>query len=211
MQDKLMYTEIQHRILDGAERLLGRLGYQKMTIDDIAQAAGVARRTIYLHFENKEEVALCTIDRIVERLVERLEAIARSETPPDTKLRQMLLTRVIFRLESVQDYYLNFDDLFATLRPAYLARRNRYFEAEIAPFCEVIAAGQEKRVFAESDPRAVARTLLLMTNSLLPYSLSPRELGVSNEIERQVDEIASLALTGLYRRGADPGSKEDLR
>ena len=39
---------MRDRILDSAERLLDRLGYQKMTVDDIAREAGVGRRTIYL-------------------------------------------------------------------------------------------------------------------------------------------------------------------
>ena len=55
---------MRDRILDSAERLMGRLGYQKMTMDDIAREAGIGRRTIYLHFPGKEETGLATIDRI---------------------------------------------------------------------------------------------------------------------------------------------------
>src|SRR5579859_1688694 len=84
--------DLRGKILDATERLLARYGYRKMTMEDIALEAGVAKRTIYLHFPSKEEVALCSIDRVVERLLEELRAIACVETTPEHKVRQMLQT-----------------------------------------------------------------------------------------------------------------------
>jgi AcrR family transcriptional regulator len=45
-----------HRILDAAGELILRWGYNKTTIDDIAQQAGVAKGTIYLHWRSREEL-----------------------------------------------------------------------------------------------------------------------------------------------------------
>ena len=125
---------MRDRVLDSAERLMGRLGYQKMTMDDIAREAGIGRRTIYLHFPSKEETALATIDRIVDRLKSRLGELAASDLPWDERLRRMLLVRVLFRFDSVRDYYHGIDEIFRSLRPAYMARRARYFAEEAAIF-----------------------------------------------------------------------------
>ena len=84
---------MRDRILDATERLMGRLGYQKMTMDDIAREAGIGRRTIYLHFPSKEETALATIDRIVDRLKTGSGELAASSLPWDERLRRMLLVR----------------------------------------------------------------------------------------------------------------------
>jgi AcrR family transcriptional regulator len=134
-------TDLREVILDAADGLLARLGYRKMTIDDLARAAGVARRTIYLHFSSKEQVALSSIDRVVERLLEELRAVAGNDEPPGHRLREMLRTRILFRFDSVRAYYGSFDELFAALRPAYLARRERYFAAEAEIFAQVLAEG----------------------------------------------------------------------
>lgn len=56
-----------HRILDAAAGLILRWGYNKTTIDDIAQQAGVAKGTIYLHWKTREELFGALIKR--ERLV----------------------------------------------------------------------------------------------------------------------------------------------
>src|SRR3982750_139026 len=92
------------RILDAADRLLARYGYQKMTIDDLAREVGIGKGTVYLHFRSKEEIVLCRVDRVVQRLVAQLSRIAGSDAPPENKIRTMLLLRVMFRFESVQHY-----------------------------------------------------------------------------------------------------------
>lgn len=44
------------RILDAAGVLLTRLGYRKVTIEDIANQAGIGKGTIYLHWRTKENL-----------------------------------------------------------------------------------------------------------------------------------------------------------
>jgi AcrR family transcriptional regulator len=188
---------MRDRILDAAESLMGRLGYQKMTMDDIAREAGIGRRTIYLHFPSKEETALGTIDRIVERLTARLVALADSSLPWEERLRQMLFVRVLFRFDSVRDYYHSIDEIFRSLRAAYLARRARYLADEAEVFARVLAGGRAEGAFDVDDPAAMAATLLLATNGLLPSNLTPRELGARTEIEARANRIADLLLKGL--------------
>jgi AcrR family transcriptional regulator len=187
------------RILDAAERLIGVLGYSKTTMDDVAREAGVGKRTIYVHFPAKEEVVLGTIDRIVDRLLARLRAHAAAPGPASARVRAMLVERVLFRFDSVRDYSHGLDELFASLRPAYLARRGRYFTAEADLFADVVRAGAAGGEFDAPDPAAAAEALLLATNSLLPYALSARELGRRTDVEARVGRVADLLLFGMCR------------
>src|SRR3954452_1273194 len=91
-------------ILDAADRLLARYGYKKMTIDDLAREAGIGKGTVYLHFRSKEDVVLSHVDRIVKRLIARLQVISASDATPAVRLREMLVLRVMFRFDSVQHY-----------------------------------------------------------------------------------------------------------
>src|SRR4029453_5870080 len=145
---------VKDAILDATDRLLARFGYRKMTVEDIAAEAGIGKGTIYLHFSSKEEVVLSHIDRIVDRLKEQLKEIASSDAPAAERIRQMLLTRVLFRFDSIQHYTQSLNDLLAVLRPSLLARRAQYFEAEAQIFAEVLTSGRESDEFSFQDERA---------------------------------------------------------
>ena len=191
---------IKDSILDATDRLLARYGYRKMTVEDIALEAGIGKGTIYLHFTSKEEVVLSHIDRIVERLKERLREIAGSDATAAERLRLMLLTRVLFRFDSVQHYTQSLNDLLAALRPGLLARRAQYFEAEARIFVEVLTAGREAGELSFDDEHATAHSLLQATNGLLPYSLSTSELGSRSQVEQRVSDVADLMLCGVMSR-----------
>jgi AcrR family transcriptional regulator len=192
--------ETRDLILDAIERLLARYGYKKTTMDDLAREAGIGKGTIYLYFPSKEEVALSSIDRVVARVQARLRSLAAADEPAPERLRQMLAARVLLRFDSVQTYSQGLDDLFESLRPAYMARRDRYFDTEADIFAGVLAVGRRQKAFTFTDVHATARALLLATNALLPYSLSPQELGRRADIEKKVNTLASLLLHGLLRR-----------
>jgi AcrR family transcriptional regulator len=193
-------AELRNIILDAMERLLARYGYSKTTVHDLAREAGIGKGTVYLHFASKEEVALCSIDRVVDRVQKRLLELSDSPMPADRRLRAMLRERAMIRFDSVRAYSSSLDDLFAVLRPAYMARRQRYFDAEASLFAKVLKHGRQEKILAFSgDEIAVANLLLLATNSLLPYSLSPRELGERAELERRARRLAELLLHGLVR------------
>src|SRR4051812_46689184 len=117
------------------------------------------------------------------RLRTLMDAVAVG--PPEERLRDMLLRRVLVRLDSVRHYSHSLDGLFESLRPAYLARRARYFAAEARVVADLLAEGRRLGALAREDPEATAHTLLLATNSLLPYSLTARELDKHEEVKQK--------------------------
>ena len=185
------------RILDAAERLLGRFGYRKMTVDDIAAEAGIGKGTVYLSFPSKEEVVLSTVDRIVDRVCTAMEeAAARDASAPD-RLRSMLRARVLVRFEAVAAYSASLNDLLAGIRAALLARRVQHFEREIGLLAGVIAGGQQDGELVAGAPRRIGRALVLATNSFLPYALSPDELGDARRLRREAGDVIDIVVDGV--------------
>jgi len=199
MRDSVQTRSVRDAILDATDDLLRRYGYRKMTIDDLAREVGIGKGTVYLYFPSKEEIALCHIDRIIERLKTRLWEMANSELSHEQKIRRMLIERVMFRFDAVQHYTTSLNDLLAQVRTRLLDRRKRYFEEEANVFQKVLAEARDAGVFI-GDPFTISRTLLNATNSLLPYSLSTSELGSRDEIEEKSRQIADLALFGIIKR-----------
>ena len=55
-------------VLDAAERAFGRLGFERTTIADIADEAGVSRSLVYRHFGSRDEILTGVIGRITDGL-----------------------------------------------------------------------------------------------------------------------------------------------
>jgi AcrR family transcriptional regulator len=69
----------QGMILDAARRLFADRGFEAASIDDIAEAAGVAKGAVYHHFESKEA--------LFERVLEGVQAeLAGAPPPPGFRL-----------------------------------------------------------------------------------------------------------------------------
>jgi AcrR family transcriptional regulator len=189
--------DIHDLILDAADRLLARYGYRKMTIDDLAREVGIGKGTVYLHFKSKEDVALSRIDRVIEGLKTEMKNLANINQEPAQRLRSMLMLRVLYRFDSVQHYTESINQVLAAIRPALLERRKEYFEAEARIIAGVLKEGRSAGRFFFKDAMTTARALLTATNSLLPYSLSPRELGERELVENRTAQIVDLLVKGL--------------
>lgn len=201
MRSSVKQKEVREAILDATDSLLSRYGYKKMTIDDLAKEVGIGKGSVYLHFTSKEEIVLSHIDRIIEQLKGKLAAIAGSDEKPEERLRKMLKTRVLHRFESVQHYTQNLNDLLAAIRPSFLARREDYFTQEARIFASVVEAGQQNGDFAtDGDAAQIAESMILATNSLLPFNLTVQELGARKDVEKKIRRLADLLLQGLCAR-----------
>ena len=184
-------------ILDAANELLGRYGYNKMTVDDLAAEVGIGKGTIYLHFPSKEEIVLSTIDRMVDRLLVKLAEIAEGPGSVSSRLESMLVARILYRFDNRHHDSKSMDELLSALRAPYLARRERYFAAEAAVLAEVLDEGRAHHELSVDDVAVTAQTLVLATNALLPSNLSARELGKRKQVAEQATALARLLVRGL--------------
>ena len=200
MRDSVQQRSTRDAILDATDSLLARYGYKKMTIDDLAAEVGIGKGTVYLYFPSKEEIVLSHIDRIIERLKARMWAIVHKDISPEDKIRRMMVERVVYRFDSVQHYTQSLNEMLAQVRTKLLDRRTRYFLEEAKIFAKVLDDGKAEGVFDVRNSLDTAQTLLYATNSLLPYSLSTKELGDRKEIAKRTAAIAEICLSGLMSR-----------
>lgn len=71
-------TTVQERVLEGALACIGRYGLARTTVDDVAQASGVSRASIYRHFPGgREQLVTDTVAWETGRFFARLgQAVA---------------------------------------------------------------------------------------------------------------------------------------
>ena len=64
-------------ILNAAHQLLGRLGYEEMTMDVVAAEVGIRQGEPLQHFPSKEKLAARTMTRLFDRTIARLHELDR--------------------------------------------------------------------------------------------------------------------------------------
>jgi AcrR family transcriptional regulator len=107
-----MNDEIQERgdrILQAAGELFALYGYDKTTVDEIAQKAGVAKGTIYLHWESKDSLMAAVITRAIMRYVNTAIAYIKDDPLGGTvggfvrgvmlSMRENALMRALFKTD----------------------------------------------------------------------------------------------------------------
>lgn len=201
---KEIVTEFRTReILDAARRLLQSRGVESVTMEEIAAAAGVAKGTIYLYFQGKEDLVYALLSQSGEKLIRGLKALL--ETPGS----------VPEKLNRVVAFLLNFLEQERVLFPAYATesspgptherqgsgRRIRELEEEfVALLSRYFAEGIEAGQFIQADPRL----LTLMVRELV------RAVGYFQMLANREDAITeaqpvmqALLAGGLLARPRD--------
>lgn len=62
------------RILEAAERCIRRHGLRRVSMGDVAQAAGLSRGSVYNHFQDREALIDAVLERAADRFVASSEA-----------------------------------------------------------------------------------------------------------------------------------------
>jgi len=101
------------RLIEAAERVFIRRGFDDASVDDISEMAGYSRGAFYSNFDNKEQVFLAVIHRrrpraledILQRVSEPLERIAavRNWFANQWRLKDFIALRMEFSRRAFRD------------------------------------------------------------------------------------------------------------
>lgn len=77
-------------ILDATCRVVARHGFQGATIDRVAAEAQIAKGTIYLYFQTKEDLLKAAVEQGIEKFTGQIRAEVAEVTAPLDKLRRLV-------------------------------------------------------------------------------------------------------------------------
>jgi AcrR family transcriptional regulator len=91
------------QIMDGAHRVFMKLGYDAASMNDVTREAGVSKGTIYVYFQNKEELFSALIQRAKGQFAESVRELLAQHADPEEGLRAFghIFVRQIFESEMI--------------------------------------------------------------------------------------------------------------
>lgn len=132
---------VRDALAAAANELFVTRGFKNTTVEQIAKAAGVSRRTFFRYFDSKDDVLAVHADRLGEHLCAELAARPSSE-PPLVAIRNALVPVVEVGVQEGEVLRSIIRLLRETnsLRGVVLARRNRMEERVAALMTRRLAA-----------------------------------------------------------------------
>src|SRR5213593_4243507 len=83
-------------ILEAARKIFAKKGFHDATVDDIANAAGVAKGTVYLYYRSKQEVYIAALKFGISQMYSALiEEVARYSTAEE-KLKALIAAKLAY-------------------------------------------------------------------------------------------------------------------
>lgn len=158
-------------------------------MNTIAEKAEMSRRTLYMHFQSKEEILQYVVDDEAKRIISRLDEIKNSTMPADRRLRLHILTRfnIIDNLIR-RNRYIRYEFIYNQLQ---LEQRRKPIDmAECQILLDIIVKGKEEGVFYCSNNEDFSRTILRMLKSLeQPFILRNNRVRTYSMLKEYIDML----------------------
>jgi TetR/AcrR family transcriptional regulator, cholesterol catabolism regulator len=160
IRDIAKAAQRRREILTGAARAFAYGGYDATNMDQIAHECGLAKGHIYHYFRSKEEIFIEIRIDAVNRLIERLAAIAPvAQTNPELALRKAI-SAAIARIFEEEGRYER-----AVPNPVSLTPKNRKRIRTLARryermFADIVRNGIELGVFVPGDAKLMSFVIL---------------------------------------------------
>ena len=88
----------EQAILDAAERLFAQFGFEGVSLESIAVAAGISRHNLLYYFPSKDVLYRKVLDRVLDLWLESMAAISVSDNPEEA-LSAYIATKLRFSRE----------------------------------------------------------------------------------------------------------------
>jgi AcrR family transcriptional regulator len=98
------------KLLAAAAGAFRARGYHNTTIDDIAEAAGISRPTVYKYTKSKQWLLDRMVAVLEQDLDDRLEKLMRADRDPLTRLRQAIKANIVAATENRTLYAIAFSE-----------------------------------------------------------------------------------------------------
>jgi len=181
-------------LLDCAQELFLRRGYDNTTINDVIAAAGVSKGALYHYFTSKEAMLEALAERFAGRSLEQLADVMEDPALEAlARLNAFLARSRQLRREAAPTIRPLFGAIF---RPENIVLYHRIQSAAMAmmtpPLARIITQGVAEGIFHTPDPAGTAEMILQL--GAAAYGVIARALAATSkhEIDEAADTLEDL-------------------
>ncbi len=188
----------KNQILAAAKQVFGRFGFVKTTLDDVANAVGMKKASLYYYYGSKEELFKDAVKSESDELIGELE----NKVFTNKNVHAQLITFIKIRLDYFQKL-MNLHNLTVNsileFRPISELLYREFFEKQIQLIVKIFSDGMERGELKNVDTYRTANIFVSAIESIATKVLCKSKS--TNEINYKSIEDDSLFLTELIING----------
>lgn len=158
--------ERKNEILDAAEELFAAKGYEATSTGDILDRVGIARGTLYYHFQSKEDILDALIERINGTMVAGAKRIAEDKSIP--VVERIIRTIASMNLEEGESA-IGHEVLEQVHKPQnalmHQKMQQMMMDGVVPVISTLVEEGNEKGIFHTEYPRETTEMLVLYSGT----------------------------------------------
>jgi len=187
--------EKYRNILEAAVRVFARKGFYHAKVSEIAREAGVADGTIYLYFQNKDDILINLFEDEMKRIIDNMRGEIDAESDPLEKIRRFALAHLAL-VESNKDLAEIIQVEIRQSAKFMKEYRNEKFYEYLDLIGTIVAEGQTQGVIrADVDPGIVKRAFFGALDEMSRFwVLSSKR---KYDIRAAAREISDLFIRGI--------------
>ncbi len=177
---KIRQRDHKVQILEAAEKTFAKKGFYVTTMEEIAHQAQLAKGTIYLYFDSKEDLFFSVTERKLDILLGKIEEELKKSNLPSQRIRKVIGVHLKF-LEENGDFFKIMQSFSETLKKKLekklkdriIQKQSYYIEILDKLIQKAISKGEIEPL----DSKKLAVILMGIIHSLTLYWISKKEKG----------------------------------
>ena len=170
----------KEQIAETFERYVGRLGYAKTTLDEVARELHISKKTIYVHFDGKRDIYAHIVER--QAVAEQAKMRALIAGLPDSRARVEGLLK--FMIGSARQHIAETSE--AEWLQEYEIAADAFRKANGDLLREVVSEGIAAGEFADGDAELVEKMVAAMLVEYVVLVNSQPEYDRDEELVQRV-------------------------
>ena len=192
----------RQQIIVAAKRIFSAKGFNKATMEDIAEEAEISPGTIYIYFKNKDELYASLSIRILQHLNIRLEHVKNQNNVNDEQriasLKDSLYDIYDFDpLILINLFHLQSSESLKNLSPELLSEIKRLSQSSLKIMSDIFSEGISTGVFIKANPNALADIFWALFSGVILWEESKKIIDNKKDFLKPTLNIAF----DIFRQG----------
>jgi AcrR family transcriptional regulator len=200
MEEKSKSIVKIHQIIDAAQSLFGIHGFEKVSMNEIADELRMSKASLYYYFPDKENLCKAVLEKEKKEFLQNISAMIEQISEPDRMLKEYSIMRL--------NYFRRFLNLsrirqetYSALRPVFREVIKMFRSKEEEIIYSILQKGIREQMFHIEDVEETASLYLDLLKGLSVSVINLKKTMIIEQEEYDLLMRRTALFTGVFIKG----------